>query len=181
MDGVPYNVLVVAVNEKGSGVRDPLLWFSRELCECLDHCGMTSSPLLSLITAASVVELAGQPSRTEDGDILLSWTKPSPVEARGIISEYVIEFAEIGGEEGGAEGGRERRQQGCSRESCMLETGEREGCCLVDADQTSVTITGLDPDKDYNVSISAVNGAGVGDTENITVEGEYDQCMYTWR
>lgn len=55
---------------------------------------------------------------------------------------------------------------------CMLEAGKTRGCCVVDKDQTSVTITGLDPRKAYNISVSVVNGAGMGRIKTVTVEGK---------
>ena len=76
------------------------------------------------------------------------------------------------------EGAGQRRQLGdCSRDECVLKAGQTQGCCLVDADQTSATISGLDPSKAYNVSIRAVNGAGLGEAQMFIVEGEDELIM----
>ena len=46
-DGVPYHVIVVAVNEEGSGEEDPLLHFFGELRKFLMRCPLTC-PLASV-------------------------------------------------------------------------------------------------------------------------------------
>ncbi|CAI8048070.1 Receptor-type tyrosine-protein phosphatase S [Geodia barretti] len=56
--------------------------------------------------------------RSSNGDILLSWEKPSPVEARGIITSFEISFSESGA----GEGGRRKRQE-CPRDQCQLGAG----------------------------------------------------------
>ena len=120
-------------------------------------------------TAASEVVLeGGKPLRSDNGDIVLSWKKPSPVQARGNLMGYQIDFAET--EVG--EGGRRRRQDNCPSDECVLKAGQTRGCCVVDANQTSATISGLDPSKGYNVSVRAINGAGLGEAQTFTVEGE---------
>ena len=114
-----------------------------------------------------VVLEGGQPLRSDNGDIVLSWKKPNSVQARGNLTGYQIDFVEVGGE-----GARRRRQDDCPQSECVLEAGQTRGCCLVDANQTSATISGLDSSKAYNVSIRAVNGAGLGEPQIFTVEGE---------
>ena len=105
--------------------------------------------------------------RADNGDILLVWEKLCPVEARGIIRGYEIRFSETRT----AEGGRRKRQE-CPNDACSLGEGQSSGCCRVGADQTNVTISGLDPSRSYDVSVSVVNDAGVGETQTFTIEGE---------
>ena len=60
--------------------------------------------------------MAGNQSRSSNGDILLSWEKPDPVQARGEITDYLIQFAEAGATDGEEEeegGGRRKRQGEC--------------------------------------------------------------------
>lgn len=112
--------------------------------------------------------LTSDPKRSDNGDtILLSWEEPTPVEVKGVISSYQVDFMEVAA----GEGSRRRRQE-CQMGRCMLEAGQTEGCCVVDKDQTSVNITGLDPRRAYNISVSVVNGAGVGRIKTVTVEGK---------
>lgn len=122
------------------------------------------------VAAADVVTLTSDPVlRSDRGDtISLSWQKPTPVEVKGYISGYQVDFIEAAA--GG--GSKRRRQDGCQTDGCMLKAGEVEGCCLVDKNQTSVTITGLDPSKAYNISVSIVNGAGKGRIQTVTVKGK---------
>ena len=82
---------------------------------------------------------------------------------------FQIQFEEVGGGGGNEEEGKQRRQDGCSQDSCELEAGKTGGCCEVGSDQTSVTITGADPSKSYDVSVTGVTGGGVGETAPITV------------
>ena len=82
--------------------------------------------------------------------------------------DYQIDFVEAEVEKGA----RRRRQDDCVRGECVLKAGQTRGCCLVDANQTSATISGLDPSKAYNVSVRAVNGVGLGEAQIFTVEGE---------
>ena len=124
------------------------------------------------------MELDGTPSRLDSGGVVVSWVKLSPVQARGIITAYQIDFTEVGA----AGGVRRKRQENCMREQCVLEEGQTRGCCQVGADQSEATIAGLDSGKTYNVSVSAINGAGIGKNQSITIEGEFfellDQYVY---
>ena len=178
--GVPYYVVVVATNEKGSGMEEKLLFYTAEL-STLVVCSSTSTmcfimaatvhtPILP-VAEPGVVEVETLPTRSSSGDSLtLSWQQPDPVLARGTITGYRVDFTEavVG------EAGRRRRQAGdCQNGTCAVVAGESQGCCEVPADETSVTIVGLDPDKAYNVSVSAINGAGTGLTQTFTVEGRY--------
>lgn len=116
------------------------------------------------------MELTSPPERSDDGkSISLKWKKPSPVEVKGYISSYQIDFTEAAA----GEGARQRRQDDCQRDGCMLEAGKTRGCCQVDKNQTSVTISGLEPSKAYNISVSVVNGAGKGRIRTLTVEGKW--------
>ena len=118
------------------------------------------------VLAAGVVELERE--RSEDGkSIRLSWMQPSPVQARGNIAGYQIDFIEATT----GKGVRRRRQGDCQSAGCVLAAGQVGGCCLVGGDQTSAMISGLDPGKAYNVSVSAVNGAGKGKSWTFTVDG----------
>ena len=122
------------------------------------------------VAAADVVMLTSDPVRSDSGDtISLIWEEPSPVEVKGYISWYEVDFIEAAA---GAGSRRRRRQGNCQVDSCMLEAMETGGCCQVDKNQTSVTITGLDPRKAYNISVSVVNGAGRGRIQMVTVEGK---------
>ena len=128
-------------------------------------------------TAASVVVLEGDmPLRSDNGDIVLLWETPSPVQARGIITSYQINFEED--LTNNLDGARQRRQDDCTRNVCMLRIGQIQGCCLVGAGQTSATISGLDSSVTYRVSVTAVNGAGLGEAQIFTVEaeGEDESC-----
>ena len=188
--GVPYYVVVVATNEKGSGVEEKLLFYTAEL-STLVVCSSTSTMCFIMAAAVhtpilpvaepGVVEVETPPTRSSSGDSLtLSWQQPDPVLARGTVTGYRVDFTEavVG------EAGRRRRQAGdCQNGTCAVVAGESQGCCEVPADETSVTIVGLDPDKAYNVSVSAINSAGTGLTQTFTVEGTYYlmpcPCPYT--
>ena len=108
---------------------------------------------------------------SSNGDILLSWEKPSPVQARGYIVGYEIRFAEAMEEK---EGGGRRRREECPRDQCVLGRGQTSGCCQVGPNTTTATISGLENRKSYEVSVSVVNRAGVGDIQNFTVAGEME-------
>lgn len=106
-------------------------------------------------------------SRADNGDIILSWKRPDPVKAKGIIIGYEIRFSETGA----GEGERRKRQEECPEDRCELKPGETSGCCRVAAEETNATISGLDPSKSYDVSVGVVNGAGVGNIQTLTIEG----------
>ena len=120
--------------------------------------------------------MGGKPLRSDNGDIVLLWETPSPMQARGIITSYQINFKEALTSD--LDGARQRRQDDCARDECVLKTGHTQGCCLVGAGQTSATISGLDPSMAYSVSVTAVNGAGLGEAQIFTVEadGEDESC-----
>ena len=104
--------------------------------------------------------------RSSSGDaITVTWKAPNPVESRGIITQYQIDFSEATG------GSGRRRRQGCQAGGCALPAGATGGCCLVPSDQTSATISGLDPSRAYSVTVSAGNGAGQGEkSEPVTAQ-----------
>ena len=133
-------------------------------------------PSLSLppsltVLAASAIELVNdKQTRNSNGDIILSWETPDPVEARGKIIEYRIEFREAGTNEEGDT--QRKRQNECPRGHCILREDETSSCCTVGPDKTTANITGLDPSKDYEVSVIVYNSAGAGETQTITIMGK---------
>ena len=112
------------------------------------------------------MQVVGDPVRSSSGDaITVTWRAPNPVESRGIITQYQIDFSEATG------GSGRRRRQGCQTGGCALPAGATGGCCLVPSDQTSATISGLDPSKAYSVTVSAGNEAGQGEkSEPVTAQ-----------
>lgn len=102
-------------------------------------------------------------SRT-GGHLFLMWEKLSPVESRGFITGYQVVFSE---------GTDDSSEQGtCQIGGCTLFAGAMGGCCQVPPYQLSANITGLDPNKDYTITVSASNGAGQGKkSEPVTTEG----------
>ena len=100
--------------------------------------------------------------RTSGQQMTVSWTPLSLVEARGIIANYTV-FITIGG------GEVKRQNGGCTPDSSP---------CTVDSDQSSVTVTGLDPKQSYSVSVAAGTGAGAGQqSEPQMVPGEWMHNM----
>ena len=53
-----------------------------------------------------------------------------------------------------------------------MREDETSSCCTVAADKTTANITGLDPSKDYEVSVIVYNSAGAGETQTITITGK---------
>ena len=131
------------------------------------HCTPFTPYLPPLAESGPVALTPENQRRSANGDILLSWEKPSPDEARGVVTSFEISFSESGA----GEGGRRKRQE-CPRDQCQLGGGQTSGCCRVGPDQTNVTISGLDPSKSYDVSVSVVNGVGVGEAQTFTIKGK---------
>ena len=74
----------------------------------------------------------------------VSWSPLSLEEARGFLTGYTVTYTSTAGD-----GGRRKRDD---------ESGTR----TVSADETSVTLSGLDSDRQYSVSVAASTSAGTG-------------------
>ena len=127
---------------------------------------LSTGDCTSLCAASGPVWLVGDPVRSRNGDAITVWWKaPNPVESRGIITQYQIDFSEATG------GSGRHRRQGCQTGGCALPAGATGGCCQVPSDQTLATITGLDSSKAYSVTVSASNMAGQGEkSEPVTAQ-----------
>ena len=102
--------------------------------------------------------------RTSGEQMNISWTPLTLVEARGIIASYTVFITEGGGEVRRQSGG------GCTPDSSP---------CTVDSDQSSVTVTGLDPRQSYSVSVAAGTRAGAGgQSEAQVAQGEWIYNMH---
>lgn len=137
------------------------------------HC-MITLIVFCFVAAARVLKLSGNPVRSSSGTTLtLSWQRLSPVESRGTIIAFQINISERVDEEISSDA--EQVEQGsCIEigEPCTLRDGRSEVCCLVWGNQSSANITDLRPHLAYNVSIAAVNGAGLGErSKPVTVPG----------
>ena len=53
---------------------------------------------------------------------------------------------------------------------CALEKGKISTCCWVEANQTSLSVTGVDPKKGYIVSVSASNEVGEGEKSSVVIK-----------
>ena len=87
---------------------------------------------------------------------MVMWERPNPVESRGIITHFQVDFSEATGDRI-----RRKRQNNCQSGGCALAPGDTGDCCVVPPEQTSVIISGLDPSQAYSVTVSAGNGAGL--------------------
>ena len=121
-------------------------------------------------TAGSeAVQLVSNPERSSSGRLMIvMWERPNPLESRGIITHFQVNFSEAT-----VDSNRRKRQEICQTGGCALASGDRGGCCVVPPDHTSVIITGLGPSQAYTVTVSAGNGAGLGEkSKPLTVQGE---------
>lgn len=93
-----------------------------------------------------------------------SWLWCHCINIMAIITGYQVVFSETD----------DSSEQGtCQTGHCTLSAGAIRGCCQVSPYHTFIVITGLDPSKDYSVTVSAGNGAGQGEkSEALEVEGE---------
>ena len=109
------------------------------------------------------------PERSSSGRFMMvMWERPNPVESRGIITHFQVDFSEANGDSN-----RRKRQKICQTGDCALAPGDTGGCCSVPPDQTSVIIIGLDPSQAYTVTVSAGNGAGQGEkSEPVAAQSE---------
>ena len=85
----------------------------------------------------------------------VSWSPISLVEARGFPTGYIITYSSTSDE---------RRRQ--------VEGGTR----TVSADETSVTIDGLNSERQYAVSVAATTVAGAGDSSNPVTAPSKSNC-----
>ena len=79
--------------------------------------------------------------------MVVSWTLLSLTEARGFISHYTVAYTPIASTEQSSR----KRQASLSNTRTVRVLG---------MDTSMVRIVGLDPNTDYNVQVSATNGAG---------------------
>ena len=87
--------------------------------------------------------------RSSATEIMVSWTVPSLVLARGFV-DYLLEYEEAG---------QVRRRRQSSRDSSCTSSP-----CKVPASRGGAVITGLDPKRSYRVDVSPVNQDGVTGT-----------------
>ena len=97
-------------------------------------------------------------------DMDVSWVPLTLEEARGFITGYTVTYT--------AEEDEERRRQ-------LSKRDHDSGSETVLGDQSSVTISGLDPDAQYSVTVAAETAAGRGFVSvPVTAPSKLLQCYY---
>ena len=94
----------------------------------------------------------------------VSWVPLTLEEARGFITGYTVTYT--------AEEDEERRRQ-------LSKRDHDGGSETVSEDQSSVTISGLDPDTQYSVSVAAETAVGRGVVSvPVTAPSKLSLCYY---
>ena len=100
--------------------------------------------LIIILTEPSIAPKGVNVTRTSQTQMLVMWIPLSFTEARGFISHYTISYSPVTSE---------RKRQSSAP---MPET-------VLGMDSNSATIDGLNPNTQYEVGVSATNGADTSD------------------
>ena len=151
--GVPYNVSIAAVNRAGSGEVTASIHFTRELGTLYENTDIRSYWDYVFFIVPSIAPKNVTTIRTKDSPTVMvaSWIPLSYSEARGFISHYTVTYS-------------------------LLQDSGRKRQALVTMNQTvagmdayTASIEDLDASTDYNVWVSATNGAGTSQLSQVEI------------